>query len=87
MPAKSQRPVAVDWVSKNMKFASEAEMARTQLSHPSAQRLQAALKLLGEVCQDQSWMSERDPARKLDQAMEILVQLTRVKTAGRSVVR
>jgi hypothetical protein len=32
-------------------------------------------------------MSEHDPGRKLDQAMEIIVQLTTVKTAGRSVVR
>ena len=81
MPGKSHHSATVDWIKANARFASAAEMARTRMSHPSAQRLQTALNLLGQVCQDQSWMSENDPRRKLDQAMEILVQLMSIESA------
>jgi hypothetical protein len=87
MPGISRRSATVAWINDNLKFASEAEMARTQLSHPSAQRLQTALELLGQVSQDQSWISDHDPGRKLVQAMEIIVQLTTIKSAGRSSAR
>jgi len=79
MGTKAKRQKSAEWVSRHMKCAMNADQARAKQVDPRMQQLNSALKLVGGVVKDHSWMQQNDPNRQLQHALEVLVHLTTIR--------
>jgi hypothetical protein len=66
------------WVNRHCRFrsAQSDEQALTEVLGPQVQALSAALRAISAVARDHSWMQRNDPRRRLDQAIEILIEIS-----------
>ena len=72
-------PPKESWIRKRPKTAGgEDEYVALRISHPTMQKLRAALKLMGSAAQDYVWMQQYDPKDRLRRAMEVILELTSV---------
>lgn len=74
MTEKTQSPAP--WVRRAL---TDADEARIQHAHPRMQQLHQATRLVSEVIRDHGWMGANDPDRRLEDALRVLIYITRVR--------
>ncbi len=67
------------WIRATCGFTGTDEEVSAHVSSPQMRALLRALELVGQVAGERSWCDTHDPGGKIEQALEALLYVTKIK--------
>lgn len=79
MCAQKNGQIIIGWLRAQCGFTGTDEEVSAHVSSPQMRTLLRALDLVGQVAGERSWCDTHDPGGKIEQALEALLHVTRIR--------